>query len=188
MSNLDPMQDASRDAAITMTGGFTTLDAIELLEADHRQVEDWFQQFNATDDASRKERLAADICKALEVHMRLEEEIFYPAFLEATGSDAIHHEAVVEHEGARELIAKIRLSPGAEADDYLDARVKVLGEMIQHHVNEEERPGGMFALASISGIDLEELGARIERRKLQLMADAGTDIGYDEAVNRAEGE
>jgi hemerythrin superfamily protein len=188
MATPDTVQDASRDAAITMADGFTTINAIELLEADHRQVEEWFQQFDATDDASRKETLAADICKALEVHARLEEEIFYPAFLEATGSEAIHHEAVVEHEGAKELIAKIRLSPGVDADDYFDARVKVLGEMIQHHVTEEERPGGMFALAAISGMDLEGLGARIEQRKLQLMADADTDAGYDEAVDRAEGQ
>jgi len=186
MANLNPTQTASRDAAITMAGEFTTINAIELLEADHRQVEEWFQQFEATEEAARKEAIAADICRALEVHTRLEEEIFYPAFLEATGSETIHHEAIVEHEGAKELIAKIRLSPGAGADDYLDARVKVLAEMIQHHVNEEERPGGMFALAAISGMDLKELGARMERRKVQLMDDADTDLGYDEAVDRAE--
>jgi hemerythrin superfamily protein len=187
MATFDTTSEAPRDAAVTLAGSGATINAIELLEADHRQVEEWFEQFDSTDDAARKDALAADICKALEVHTRLEEEIFYPAFLEATGSEAIHHEAVVEHEGAKELIARIRRSPGAATDEYLDARLKVLAEMIRHHVNEEEKSGGMFALAAISGMDLDELGARIEQRKIQLMDDAATDLGYDEAVDRADG-
>ncbi len=112
----------------------------------------------------------ADICTALEVHMRVEEEILYPAFLQATGNEALHDEALIEHEGARELIRKIVVSSGEPADHYLPARVAVLAGLIQHRVNEEEKPGGLFEVAMLSGaLDLEALGARIEQRKLALM-------------------
>jgi hypothetical protein len=110
-----------------------------------------------------------DICTTLEVHMRVEEEIFYPAFLQATGNESLHDEALVEHEGARELIRKILVSCGVPADHYLPARVAVLAGLIQHRVNEEEKPGGLFEVAVLSGLDLEALGARIERRKVALM-------------------
>jgi hypothetical protein len=110
-----------------------------------------------------------DICTALEVHMRIEEEIFYPAFLEATGNEALHDRAIIEHEGARELIRKILVSSGVPADHYLPARVAVLAGLIQHRVNEEEKPGGLFAVAALSGLDLAALGARIERRRKALL-------------------
>jgi len=177
------------DSAVTAAGSTTTVDAIELLKSDHRQVEDWFAQFGASEDASRKQAVAADICKALEVHTAIEEEIFYPAFLEAGGSVAVHHEALVEHAAAKRLIAQIRSSSGPAADDYYAARIQVLAEMIHHHVLEEEKPGGMFALAADLDLDLEALGARLEQRKVQLMDDAATDQGYDAAVGDAdEGE
>src|SRR5262249_60039845 len=75
----------------------------------------------------------------------LEKRGVYPAFLEATGEKDIHHEAEVEHEGAKKLIAEIEAA--GPDDDYFDARVSVLSEMINHHVNEEEKRGGMFAKA-----------------------------------------
>ena len=62
-----------------------TPDAIALLKADHRQVEEWFSQFDKTNSKSKKQQLAARICDALTVHTTIEEEIFYPAFIEATG-------------------------------------------------------------------------------------------------------
>src|SRR5258708_16107035 len=82
-------------------------DAIELLKADHRQVEEWFEQFESTRSDDRKQRLATQICRALEVHTQIEEEIFYPAFLAATDDEDVHHEAEIEHEGAKRLIADI---------------------------------------------------------------------------------
>src|SRR5262245_36113203 len=85
-------------------------DAISLLKADHREVEGWFEQFEKTRSDDRKLELAGKICKALEVHTQIEEEIFYPAFLEATEDKDMHHEAEVEHDGARKLIAEIEAS------------------------------------------------------------------------------
>lgn len=144
-------------------------DAIALLKADHKQVTGWFGQFKKARSNDRKGKLAMQICQALRVHTTIEEEIFYPAFLAATRDEDKHHEAEVEHAGAKKLIAEIEgMSP---ADEYYGAKVKVLSEMIRHHVKEEERPGGMFAEARKSHMDLEHLGQRMKARKGQLEAD-----------------
>ena len=157
-------------------------DAIALLKADHRQVETWFAQFESTRVDSRKEELAKKICQALRVHTQIEEEIFYPAFLEATGEKAIHHEAEVEHNGAKKLIAAIEASgPG---DEYFDAKVTVLSEMIKHHVNEEEKRDGMFAKARQSKLDLDATGKRLSSRKSQLME---SEDNSDDGTGRSRG-
>src|ERR1700733_8588079 len=147
-------------------GGQT--DAIALLKADHRQVATWFGQFENTRSADRKQALATKICNALKVHTEIEEEIFYPAFLAATQDTDMHHEAVVEHAGAKQLIAEIEAA--SPADDYFDAKVTVLSEMIKHHVKEEEQPGGMFAEARKSDMDLGELAVELKARKKELEA------------------
>jgi hemerythrin superfamily protein len=146
-------------------------DAIALLKADHRQVEEWFEQFESSGSNTRKQELARKVCQALKVHTQIEEEIFYPSFLQATEEEDIHHEAEVEHEGAKRLIADIEAS--GPDDEYFDAKVKVLSEMIKHHVNEEEQRGGMFAKARQSDMDLKELGERLAARKAELMNEAG---------------
>jgi hemerythrin superfamily protein len=147
-----------------------SLDAVALLKADHRQVEQWFSQFEKASSSSRKQRLASSICDALAVHTSIEEEIFYPAFLEATGDKGMHHEAIVEHAGAKTLIAQIqKMSP---SDDYFVAKVTVLSEMIKHHVKEEEQPGGMFSEAKKSGMDLRGLGEQLMARKKELQSTA----------------
>ena len=116
--------------------------------------------------AERKQGLAEKICKALRVHTRVEEELFYPAFLAATQDTELHHEAEVEHAGAKRLIGEIEtMSP---ANEYFDAKIKVLSEMIKHHVKEEEQPGGMFAEARKSNMDLDDLGRRMAMRKKEL--------------------
>jgi hemerythrin superfamily protein len=143
-----------------------TTDAIALLKADHRQVETWFKQFEHARSTDRKQALATKICQALKIHTEIEEEIFYPAFLECTGDSDLHHEAVVEHAGAKRLIAEIEAS--SPTDDYFDAKVTVLSEMIKHHVKEEEQPGGMFAEARKSGMDLRQVGQELKARKMQL--------------------
>ena len=93
--------------------GEDSQDAIALLKADHRQVEKWFEQFEKARTDGRKLELATDICNALKVHTTIEEEIFYPAFLEATDDKDLHHEAEIEHDGAKNLIARDRrVEPG----------------------------------------------------------------------------
>jgi hemerythrin superfamily protein len=163
-------------------GNGSRKDAIALLKADHRQVETWFEQFEKTRSDEKKQELAANICKALTVHAQIEEEIFYPAFLEATDDTDMHHEAEVEHDGAKKLIAQIEGS--GPDDEYFDAKVKVLSEMIKHHVKEEEQPGGMFAEARDSDMDLEEIGRQLEARKAELMGEDADDDGMPSAGAR----
>jgi hemerythrin superfamily protein len=146
----------------------TTSDAVTLLKTDHRQVEAWFEQFEKSRSDVRKRDLAGKICTALTIHMQIEEELFYPAFIKATEDEDTHHEAVVEHKAAKGLIREIE-SSGPE-DDYYDAKVKVLSEMIKHHVKEEEQRGGMFAEAKQSDMDLKALGQQMRKRKKMLAA------------------
>jgi hemerythrin superfamily protein len=157
-------------------------DAIALLKADHRQVEGWFEEFDSSRSDSRKQDLAAKICAALKAHTTIEEEIFYPAFLEATGEEDIHHEAEVEHDGARKLIAEIEKA--GPDDDYFDARVSVLSEMIKHHVREEEGRDGMFAKARAADMDLQALGQQLATRKAEVMGEAGEDGEEESARSR----
>ena len=144
-------------------------DAIGLLKADHREVERLFGQFESARGEDRKQEIAAQICEALKAHTTIEEEIFYPAFLEATDETDLHHEAEIEHAGATHLIEEIE---AAGADDHFEARVTVLQEMIRHHVNEEEQRGGMFSKAQNSDMDLAELGRQMRERKLEVMGDS----------------
>jgi hemerythrin superfamily protein len=147
------------------------MDAIQLLKADHRQVEEWFEEFEKSRSDDKKEKLAHRICTALTVHTQIEEEIFYPAYLEATGDDEMHDEAQVEHKGARNLIAEIEA--GKPGENMWEAKVSVLSEMIKHHVHEEEMRDGMFARARKSDMDLDDIGMKLARRKRELMRSAG---------------
>jgi hemerythrin superfamily protein len=143
------------------------IDAIQLLKDDHRQVEGWFEEFEKTNNGSKKQKLANQICLALRVHTQIEEEIFYPACREAGLEEDLMDEADVEHDGAKKLIAEIEA--GKPGDDHWDAKVTVLGEMIKHHVKEEEQRDGMFAKAKKAELDLKELGAELKARKGELM-------------------
>ena len=144
--------------------------AITLLKKDHRQVDAWFEEYEQLDGDAEKAALFAKIALALKVHTRIEEEIFYPEERGEVEDDMLD-EAYVEHQGAKNLIAEIEaMSP---SDDFYDAKVKVLGEYIKHHVKEEEQPGGIFAQAKKGDEDLEETGRRLEARKAELMAELG---------------
>lgn len=143
-------------------------DAIALLKADHRKVEDLFEQFQKARSTDRKAALAKEICTELTVHTIIEEEIFYPA---CAGKIEEHttDEAYVEHDGAKILIAEIEDSDPNQP--FYDAKVKVLSEDIKHHVKEEERRSeGMFAQAKAAGLDMDALGARLAARKKELLA------------------
>jgi hypothetical protein len=140
--------------------------AIRLLKADHREVEGWFDEYEQLDDDKEKLELFKRIATALKVHTQIEEEIFY-AEERGEVEDDMLDEAQVEHDGAKKLIAEIeKMRPG---DDLYDAKVKVLGEYIKHHVKEEEQPGGIFAQAKKGDLDLDEMGERIKARKEWLM-------------------
>lgn len=142
------------------------MDAIRLLKEDHREVEKYFKQYEELESDREKQALAQTICKALSVHAQIEEEIFYPAAREKIEDEDLLDEAQVEHASAKDLIAQIQSMK--VGDDLFDAKVKVLGEYIQHHVKEEE--GEMFPEARDSGLDLKALGEALAERKAKLMA------------------
>lgn len=139
-------------------------DAIALLKADHREVKQMFQDYEKTEEDAEKQALATRICDALTVHAQIEEEIFYPAAYEALDEDDLLDEAEVEHATAKDLIAQIQASSPAEP--LFDAKVKVLGEYIDHHVKEEE--GEMFPECRASDMDLKALGETMRARKAEL--------------------
>jgi hemerythrin superfamily protein len=161
-----PARSKTTATRTSRRGAQARSDAIALLKADHRQVEGWFEMFERARGDDRKRDLATKICNALRVHTQIEEEIFYPAFYEATQEEDLHHEAIVEHDGAKKLIAEIE-STGPD-DELYDARVSVLSEMIKHHVKEEEQRDGMFAKARSSDMDLVAIGERLAERKAEI--------------------
>jgi hemerythrin superfamily protein len=141
------------------------MSALDLLEADHREVEELFDEYEDLDNEAQKGELARKICMALTVHTKIEEEIFYPAARQATKDNDLLDEAAVEHDGAKKLIAEIqKMKPG---DDLYDAKVKVLGEQIKHHVKEEESE--LFPECEGAKMDLDALGAEMAKRKAALM-------------------
>jgi hemerythrin superfamily protein len=145
-------------------------DAIQLLMADHAEVEALFKQFQkAKDNGGQKGDIVEQICKALSVHAEIEEEIFYPAArdaLDEKGEDMMD-EAEVEHGAIKGLVEQ--LQDASPDDEMYDAKVKVLSEYVTHHVKEEE--GTMFPKIKKTDLDLDELGAELMERKTELMGE-----------------
>ena len=151
-------------------------DACDLLDADHRAVKKMFKEYEELTNSrgrtvgQKKMDLARQICQELTVHAQIEEEIFYPAMRAALKETDLVAEAEVEHQTAKDLIAQIEA--GAEADEMFDAKVKVLGEYVDHHVKEERSE--MFTKArSARRLDLVAMRDELMARKEELMADMG---------------
>jgi len=151
-------------------------DACDLLDADHRNVRKMFKDYEeliesrARNSAQSKMDLARQICMELTVHAQIEEEIFYPAVREAIKETDLLDEAEVEHQSAKELMAQIEA--GAEPDDMFDAKVKVLGEYVDHHIKEEKNE--LFAKARAARkLDLIAMRDELEARKEELMSKMG---------------
>ena len=149
----------------------TERDAITLLTDDHEEVRQLFEQYqefaeDAAADDEAKRTLAEEICTMLTVHATIEEEIFYPAARDALDDDSLLNEAEVEHQAAKDLIEQIQ---GMQAgDEMFDAKVKVLQEQIEHHVQEEEKE--FFPQIQKTDMDLKGIGEQITMRKKELMA------------------
>jgi hemerythrin superfamily protein len=151
------------------TGNAKAQDAVQLLTAEHNEVKALFKEYQKLVDDGKgddeKEALARQICLMLTVHAATEEEIFYPAARDAIDDEDLLDEAEVEHGSAKELIAQIESATPTEP--LYDAKVKVLGEYIQHHVKEEE--GELFPKVKKAKLDLVKLGEQIMTRKAELM-------------------
>lgn len=143
-------------------------EAIAQLTADHARVKKMFKQYErlAKADApdKQKQELATMICTELSAHATAEEEIFYPAARAAIDKVELVDEADIEHASAKDLIAQIEGS--SPSDDHYDAKVKVLGEYIDHHVQEEEEE--MFPKVRRAKVDTVALGEQIAARKEEL--------------------
>ena len=152
-------------------------DATTMLAKDHKDVKALFKRYEkltkAEADGSTRQELAEQICQMLTVHATIEEEIFYPAVREADVDEDLLDEAEVEHASAKDLIGQIQsMQPD---DDLYDAKVTVLGEYINHHVQEEE--GEMFPKARRAKVDLAGLAEQLKQRKEQLMSESGATAG-----------
>src|SRR5690349_22241454 len=136
------------------------MDAIALLKADHREVEELFEKFESAKGHASKKSLAEKICMDLTLHTMLEENIFYPACDGAVEAELLK-ESRVEHDAAKVLIAEIEAGGPDEA--FYDAKVTVLSEMIKHHVKVEEKAGkGVFSQARAAGLGMDALAERLE--------------------------
>lgn len=140
-------------------------DAIALLKEDHRAVEKLFKEFEEAKGEGRKEKLARRICLELTVHTMIEEEIFYPACDGKIEEDLLK-EAYVEHDSAKLLVAEIEAGNG-QTDEFFDAKVQVLSEQIDHHVQDEEKE--LFPQVRKADIDLDALGQQLAQRKKELL-------------------
>ena len=145
-------------------------DGLQLLTSDHRKVEELFANFEKASGASAKEKIVKQICTELKIHAQIEEEIYYPEIRGKVEEDALD-EAYVEHDSAKLLINELE---AAEPDEsFYDAKVKVLQELIEHHVGEEEKQrDNLFQQTRAAEVDLAALGERLAARKAELTAQA----------------
>jgi len=156
-----------------MTDQSQPQDGLQLLAADHRKVEGLFADFEKASGASAKEKIVRQICTELKIHSTIEEEIYYPAIRGKVEEEDLD-EAYVEHDSAKLLINELE---AAEPDEsFYDAKVKVLQELIEHHVMEEEKQReNLFQQTRAADIDLAMLGRRLAARKAELMDQAKTE-------------
>lgn len=159
-------KSGSKTARKTERAATRPADAIKLLKDDHKEVKAFFKQYETLENDGDKQALADKICLALTVHTQIEEEIYYPATREAIDDDDLLDEAEVEHASAKQLIAEIKAMKAG--DRLFDAKVTVLGEYVDHHVEEEEKE--MFPESRDSDLDLKALGVQMAARKAELMA------------------
>jgi len=154
------------------------MNAVTLLIHDHQQVSGMFARFDEADERARTS-LAGRICTLLGVHTRIEEELFYPAARQALGrrgADLID-EAAVEHASVKDLMRQIEHA--SDGDPLLAAKVHVMAEYVAHHLKEEETE--LFPKLQRTELDLEALGARLEERKRELLAESDViDAAVDE--------
>jgi hypothetical protein len=154
---------------------------IEMLKEDHQKVKNLFEQFESTEGSEAAE-IAATAIMELEIHAELEEKLIYPAIREEIEEDDMMNEAVEEHHLVHVLIKELKkLKP---ADEIFEAKFKVLGELVKHHIEEEE--GEMLPKAEKSDIDWEKLEMTVMKRKEALL-NKGTSGGGKKKASKGRG-
>lgn len=147
------------------------MNAIQLLKEDHKKVKELLNELvNTTDRADKKrQQLLEKIEHELQIHTRIEEEIFYPAFKEAGNSEhaKAYFEALEEHRAVEDLVLP-DLKKTDRGSENFSGRAKVLKELIEHHVQEEEKDMFKKAQKTMSKEELNELGMQMNERKQEL--------------------
>ena len=141
------------------------MNAVKMLKQQHREVEKLFKQLEAAKSAGPRRKIFNEIADALAVHATIEERHFYPG-VKKQQTEEILLESVEEHLEIKRVIADL-LEMDSD-DDVFEAKVKVLQEDVEHHVEEEEGPGGIFAQARAGKLDLDGLGEQLAARKKEL--------------------
>lgn len=155
--------------AVSKASVAKTQEATALLRADHKVVDGLFKEFESSKSSTAKKSIAQQICNELTVHAQIEEEIFYPAVKLALKDQELIPEATVEHGTLKNLIGEIQ--DAGNVDEIWMAKVKVLGEYVKHHVQEEQDE--MFPKAKSTDLDMKELGDRMMQRKDELRSELG---------------
>ena len=145
--------------------------AITLLKADHTKVKQLLRRLNETGGLKQREHLCSEIEREIKMHSQLEEEIFYPAFKAATRkSDDEHlvYEATEEHHVV-DMVLPALTAANPKSHEF-EAKAKVLKDLIEHHIKEEE--GEMFVAAreALNEDQLRELGDMMAARKETLLS------------------
>jgi hemerythrin superfamily protein len=150
------------------------MNAFQLLKEDHQKVSGIFQQLEPTTERAEKTRteLFAKLKEELDIHARIEETIFYPAIKQAAETREIVLEGFEEHHVIKMLLKELDAMP-VDTEEWA-AKLKVLQENVEHHVEEEE--GEMFQKARqvISEDEIDQLGASMEELKKQLKQQSKT--------------
>ncbi len=146
------------------------MNAIDLLEQQHREVEELFEEFEGAGDGAvkTKERLCQEISDALAVHAEIEEKLFYPESKQENTEDVLR-ESVEEHLSMKRLVADLIESD--PSDEQFDAKMKVLKEQVEHHVEEEEKELFPKVRKDLSKDELEDLGERMQALAEELEAE-----------------
>jgi hemerythrin superfamily protein len=143
------------------------MDALELLQQDHKTVKELLRTAKETEDSKRQRQLFRDIRTELETHARLEETIFYPAMAEHEELKEMVLESIEEHKQVKTLLRDMgRLSSSKSSSEKFKAKLKVLNDNVEHHAEEEEE-GKMFPQVRklIDRAELEQLGEELENAK-----------------------
>jgi len=149
-----------------------TQDAIDLLKEDHQNVKNLLTELIEASDPEERRELLSQIVQQLHIHTQIEEEIFYPAFKDAIsddGDEGLYFEAIEEHNIVDMLLPKIQ-----EADvgsEVFAAQAKVLQDLVEHHISEEETQMLPKARKAIESSQLKEIGLQLEERKNELIAE-----------------
>lgn len=143
----------------------STMDAIALLEADHAAVHELFDLYKSAASSTQRMELIQRLCTELVVHMAVEEELFYPA-VQQVDSDSLVADANAEHGEIKELITRIQKA--RSMDQHTDTQVRMLAEVVRHHVTEERDV--LFPQVRLTDINLMALGAAIAQRQEQLLS------------------